>query len=137
VLTVLLAGCGKSAKNGLAPVSGHVRLDGQPLAGASITFQSDAAQVPGITDKNGAYDLKPAAAPGEYRVVISKIEGSDQAMLAVDPGAIGRVQPSATPVGPPKQSIPVRYSDPVKTELRFTVGASGTTRADFDLTTKK
>jgi hypothetical protein len=137
MMTALATGCGKGANNGLIPVSGHVRLDGQPLPGASITFHSNTVQVPGLTDNDGRYELKPGAAAGEYRVVIGKMEGSEQAMLAVDPGAIGRVKPAAAPSGPPKQVVPVNYSDPIKTELRFTVASPGTTRADFDLVTKK
>ena len=135
-LVALPAGCGKHDDDGLLPVSGQVRLDGKPLAGASVTFRSDSVQIPGMTDSDGRYELKPGAAPGEYRVVIGKLEGSPQQMLAVDPGALGRVQPSATPVRPPRQIIPARYSHPMQTELRFTVVSPGTKQANFELKNK-
>jgi hypothetical protein len=128
-------GCRKSLPNGLIPVSGHVRLDGKPLAGASVTFQSDQVQIPGCTDENGRYELQPGAAAGEYRVTISKLEGSPQSMLVLEPAAAGNVPRGPETATPPKQAVPPRYSDPMKTELRFSVLAPGTTRADFDLAT--
>lgn len=136
MLAALPAGCGKHSDNGLLPVSGQVRLDGQPLAGASVTFRSDSAQIPGLTDDDGRYELKPGAAPGEYRVVIGKLEGSPQQMLTIDPGALGKVQPAATPVRPPRQIVPARYSHPAQSELRFTVESPGTKQADFELKSK-
>ncbi len=137
MINAFATGCGKGSNNGCISVSGCVRLDGRPLSGASVTFYSDTAQIPGLTDSNGRYELKSGVTPGEYRVVISKMEGSEQAMLAVDPGAIGRVKPSAGSASLPKQIVPARYSNPTKTELRFSVASTGTTRADFDLGTRK
>lgn len=130
-------GCRKSLPNGLVPVSGCVRLDGKPLAEASITFISSRDQVPGRTDANGRYELQPGAAANDYRVIISKLEGSPQAMLSVDPAAASQAASGVKASSPPKQAVPARYSDPVKTELRFTVSPPGTSRADFDLVTTK
>ena len=131
------SGCRKGTPDGLNPVSGQVRLDGKPLEEASITFLSDRDQVPALTDADGRYELKPGAAAGEYRVQISKFVGSPQEMLSKDPGAAGQVPRGTGASGPPKQVIPARYSDPQQTELRFSVMPPGSTRADFDLVTKK
>jgi hypothetical protein len=58
LLSATFAGCGSSGPE-LAPVSGHVRLDGRPLQDASITFQPDDAKRPsyGSTDAEGRYQL--------------------------------------------------------------------------------
>jgi hypothetical protein len=129
-------GCRKPADNGVLPVSGQVRLNGQPLGDASITFHSDRDQIPGYIDANGRYELKPGAVAGEYRVVIGKYEGNLQAM-GLDPGAVGMGGGPSGPSEPPKQVVPARYSDPKQTELRFTVAPPGTKRADFDLVSNK
>jgi hypothetical protein len=135
VILGLGSGCRKGIPNGLVPVSGHVRLDGRPLEGASITFRSEREQYPALTDAEGRYELRPGAAPGDYRVTVGKLEGSAEAMLAADPAAAGHVPASHGPVGTPKQAVPTRYSDPQTSELRFMVAEPGTTRADFDLVT--
>lgn len=78
----LLYGC--SGGTTVAPVAGVVTLDGQPLAGASITTQPIATgdQHPGSgsfgkTDQEGRFELelvtpaKKGAVVGEHRVMIS------------------------------------------------------------------
>src|SRR6478672_13610229 len=58
LLLVALAGCGQSGPQ-IAPVHGHVKLDGQPLANADVQFQPEGSQRPssGRTDAEGRYDL--------------------------------------------------------------------------------
>ncbi len=58
-LTLLLAsGCGGPSNVG--KVSGRVTLDGQPLSQARIEFTPNGSGAPsmGLTDENGAYELK-------------------------------------------------------------------------------
>jgi hypothetical protein len=52
-----LAGCGGEMK--VAPVSGTITLDGEPLEKASVLFQPEKGGRPsfGVTDKNGYYSL--------------------------------------------------------------------------------
>ena len=54
---LVLWGCGGDMK--VAPVSGTVTLDGEPLERASVLFQPDAGGRPsfGVTDKSGRYTL--------------------------------------------------------------------------------
>lgn len=74
---VSLAGCGSQPYN-LAPVSGTVTINGEPLAGAHVNFQPIASdrQKPepgpgsfGMTDENGHYSLEAIDPPAEGAVV--------------------------------------------------------------------
>jgi hypothetical protein len=54
---VVLTGCGGPSA-AVAPVSGRVTLDGQPLSFAIVTFQPEGkSSATGGTDKNGNYEL--------------------------------------------------------------------------------
>ncbi|HEY8505703.1 MAG TPA: carboxypeptidase-like regulatory domain-containing protein [Gemmataceae bacterium] len=86
----LLAGCGGGGE--LAPVSGTVTLDGQPLPGATVTFapaapgENPEAGVSsyGKTDEQGRYSLKTVsddrigAVVGKHRVRISLTVGDEE-----------------------------------------------------------
>src|SRR5262245_17864253 len=78
---VLALGCGSQR---VVPVSGTVTMDGQPLAGAEISFAPIAKEgaieagpgSAGKTDKEGKFTLKTikgesGAIPGKHRVAIS------------------------------------------------------------------
>jgi hypothetical protein len=58
VLLVLLLGCGGSGPE-VAPVSGRITVDGQPMENVDIVFQPDESKSPsyGRTDKDGRYTL--------------------------------------------------------------------------------
>ena len=58
VLVIVVAGCGKSGPE-VAPVSGRVTVDGQPMENVDVVFQPEDARSPsyGRTDKNGHYTL--------------------------------------------------------------------------------
>src|SRR4051812_48383959 len=72
-------GCGHSgyADLGLVPVSGTVKLDGQPLPGAKVSFEaSDKRTAEAKTDAAGRYKLMydsqtPGALPGPNVVRIT------------------------------------------------------------------
>ena len=56
---LLIVGCGKSGSE-LAPVSGRVTLDGQPIVGARLRFQPEASGGSpsyGSTDQDGRFVL--------------------------------------------------------------------------------
>lgn len=121
----------------LAPVSGTITLDGQPLANTTITFvgigTTNSTGCGGATDSSGKYTLRTAhngdGAPlGEYKVVISKLKKPDGSDFPLD-----------SPVGPidagADESLPPKYSDAEKTELTATVPAGGGT-IDFALKSK-
>ena len=124
-------GC-ESKPYGLAPVSGIVTLDGQPVSGVRVTFQPGGreAENPGpgssaFTDVSGRYELKtvrddPGAVPGPHTVRIlnpvPQKAGSDD---------------GAGP--PPKEIIPRHYEDG---GLTFDVPPEGTDAANFELSSK-
>lgn len=133
LLALTAAGCAQAPQGPeLKPVTGTVRWQGQPLAGALVRFIPTGATPGGggsaLTDLKGAYDLIDArggkgVAAGEYKVVISK--------RVTPPGA-----PPSTGEGEhdsrARETLPENYSNAQETELTAEVGAAG--RAiDFDL----
>jgi hypothetical protein len=132
--TTVLIGCGDSRPYDLAPVSGVVTLDGQPLVAADIVFQpqGQGEENPGPgsngrTDESGHYELKtirdePGAVVGPHTVRIYSHKPKQPGSSDVD-------------VVPRKELVPERYN--AQTELVFDVPEDGTTEADFPLTTKR
>ncbi len=126
-----LAGCG-GAPYRVAPVSGRITLDGEPLANGVVTFQpiADPEQSlnagPGSyghTDAEGRYTLylvegdRPGAVVGPHRVRISAAQENPDD----DPAGAG------TPLRDP---VPAKYRDG---SLSYTVTAKGSSAAVFDL----
>lgn len=74
VVGLTATGCGDT----LHPVSGVVKLDGAPVAGAKVTFVSDngGASYSAPTDANGVFQMmtgeKPGIVSGNYKVVVTK-----------------------------------------------------------------
>jgi len=133
VVSVLaMAGCDSGLD--VAPVSGTVLLDGEPLVGANVNTQpisTSAKPKPGSgsfgkTDAQGHYSLELVDPPiagavfGEHRVTITRAEEQQDD----EDDRIIR------PTGP---RWPARYSDG---SLRLTVSEAGTSEADYDLTMK-
>lgn len=120
-LLMVAVGCGQVPS---AEVTGQVTLDGQPLAGALITFAAaddpSGVFVSTVTDSQGTYrlptDQQPRAVPGRYRVRITTGKGG---------------HPEATPPIPAvPELVPIRYN--LRTELTADVSA-GPNRIDFPL----
>ncbi len=126
---MIAAGCGRSGRPRVktAKVSGTVKLDGSPLEGAQVNFVAQSYAGVATTDSSGRYELD--AEPGENTVYIRKYEGMgssfDETMLTESD--------TGRDIGGPKQLVPAQYSDPAKTELKFTVPDRGSKEADFDL----
>jgi hypothetical protein len=83
-LSALVAvGCGGAGSP--VAVKGMVKLDGNPLAGATVTFMptgDSGRPATGETDRNGVFHLTSlrkddGAFPGDYRVVVTKIQAID------------------------------------------------------------
>jgi hypothetical protein len=122
-------GCGSSK---FVPVSGKVMLNGQPLAGASVSFEPLGADdtpslLPGSlvkTNADGTFTLKAVsgeagAVPGKHRVRIVLAGGEAG-------GADDRPRgPAAT------KTLPRHYN--ADSKLTFTVPARGTSDALFEL----
>jgi hypothetical protein len=118
VLLAALTGCSKSGPQ-VAPVHGHVTLDGKPLNMADVMFQPDGAQRASIarTDADGHYDLvykrgQPGALVGTHTVRIS----------------VSNENVRKPPI------IAAKFD--VQSELRREV-KSGDNEFDFDVTTEK
>jgi len=120
---ILLAGCGRSGPE-LAPVSGRVTLDGQPMFGARLVFQPEASGSPsyGSTDRDGRYELgykrgQKGALIGWHTV---RIESATE-LTGSDGKTIVRPKP-----------LPPRYN--TRSELRREVKPDEDNRFDFQLT---
>ncbi|RCS49371.1 carboxypeptidase regulatory-like domain-containing protein [Bremerella cremea] len=104
------------------PVTGVVKLEGQPLPNVEVTFVSDSNPLAfGITDENGAYTMATrrygeGVAPGKYMVKI----------LEIPAGANGN--PGT------KVKFPSVYSQ--KGVEVVTVAQDGQTVFEFDLSSK-
>jgi hypothetical protein len=123
VLTLLSVqtGCNREKLPRLGRVNGAVTLDGQPVSGATVTFEGvNPGEPPSMakTDAEGKYELyysrgHKGATIGEHAVYISTYEP------ATDDN------PQAK-----KETIPAMYNG--KSELKSMV-KSGTNKIDFDL----
>ena len=128
-----LAGCGGQQYK-LAPVSGRVTLDGNPMENVVVTFQPMAVQAAnpnpgpgsnGLTDIDGRYSLKTVEPAKEGAVVAKHCvylsiryedENLEEDLLI-----------------PREVVLPRCCRDG---SLEFEVAAGGSDRADFDLTTE-
>lgn len=127
VAAIAFSGCGPGVQNGnLVPVVGTVTLDGQPLAGASVTFVG-AGSTPGlggvgISDDSGKFEISHFRAgkgldPGEYKVVVSKLVLSNGQPIPA--GTVSVAELST------RDLVPRRYSDFNNATLSVTVTPGG------------
>ena len=138
---LLISGCveGEPAvvkPSEIVPISGTVKLDGQPLAGARVVFVTSTDKsynAEGTTNESGVYELTvpigskffAGAIPGIYKVYISRFVAPD-----------GSPQDSSKPQEfPGRETVPMQYSVLSKTKLTATV-AIGRTTQDFELKSK-
>ena len=120
LLTVWLAGCSSSRVKlpPLAPVSGTITMDGQPLAGVEVLFMSPTGHISfGWTDQNGKYVLQfrnygPGAGPGLNTVTVKSVPKDPNIPIEND-------------------VIPAVYNS--KTTLTANVAPSKSNTFDFDL----
>jgi hypothetical protein len=125
-------GC-ESKPHGLAPVSGIVTLDGQPVSGVRVTFQPSGRD----TDNPGPGSSAFSDASGRYE--LKTVRGDDGAIPGLHTVRILNPEPekagSDDGPGPPrKEIVPRRYE--VSTDLTFDVPPDGTDAANFELTSK-
>lgn len=142
VLCATFGGCSKEKEvpTGLVSVTGTVTLDGQPLAGALVTYIPTGTQTTGVidaageTDEQGKYKLLTSegraegAVPGEYRVVITKLVMAD--------GSTAKPTKDKSPMHlmleGAKEVVPAEYSDLAFSKLTATIPQGGGT-IDFPL----
>lgn len=120
--SLLAVGCGGSDGPPAAeryPVTGTVKLDGQPLASGTISFESEedaaAGNAPATGEiKDGAYAVESTA--GVKKVVISRTEEYGQ--------------PDETGVKPTRETIPARYN--ANSELTADIKPDAENKYDFN-----
>ncbi len=109
----LLPGCGGELK--VAPVSGTVTLDGQPLERASVLFQPEGGGRPsfGVTDGNGYYTLSYSMHEAGAEVGKAKVQITTR-LQAEDPSGEYRDNAPRAP-----ERVPARYAkEPVTVDVK-------------------
>src|SRR6056297_2221581 len=120
LVTISQSGCNTAPdapELDLAPVSGTVMADGEPLANAVVMFvpnEGEAARSPfGTTDDSGNYELayqgQPGCPPGKYRITISKFAQQDGSPFPAD-------MPQEDQMAEGMEHVPAKYSSSEKTE---------------------
>jgi hypothetical protein len=135
---VVFSGCpgGGPAAPDVYPVTGTVRLDGEPVGGVSISFAPLDAPGGGgfaVSDTSGKFSLRSkdqreGVPAGKYRVLCTKMAMPDgspipEGQMAADVGA--------------ENSLPAIYSDPANTPLTAEVKAAENPPLEFDLQSAK
>ncbi len=125
----LSSGCEEGTPS-LAPVSGKVIYQNQPLPRGSIVFVPDADRgsngplAQGTIQPDGSYIIqtgdKPGAMPGYYRVTVIAVEESNR----------GYYRPASAP----HSLVPEKYRDPQLSDLSCEVKAGRENAINFNLT---
>ncbi len=157
VCAVALAGCGAHPTIDTHPVEGIVTLDGQPLAGATVTFiptqEGSGASATGITDSSGKYLLTAVGAglgaepgagtlPGEYYVGVVKdafpddpASRQERDVLALQSSSGDATKPSRPKAMKVTHIVPLKFNDPRKSGIKKSVQA-GSNTIPVELTSK-
>jgi len=132
-------------KGDAIPVSGTIKLNGEPVSGASVMFLFDGKPPEGfvgstgVTDSSGRYVLrsgeKTGAPAGRYKVVISRMATPDGSPFKEDREK-GIDLEQARLSGMIKETIPPKYSDPQRTDLSIELTPDRKDPIDFDLKSK-
>lgn len=131
LLAALVTGCGdgRPAPLKVYPVTGTVKFQGKPAAGASVTLIPKDESLPedlrpnAITDETGHFDL------GTYSDVDGAPEGEYSVTITWRP-----LVTSGGSVSPGPNVLPVRYSQPETSQLTAQVGDDETELQPFELT---
>lgn len=115
-------GCGGEKRPPLAPVSGEVKLDGEPLPDASIEFNPVDGGRPGraVTDSEGKYEL----------VFDAGVKG---AQVGKNKVSISTMWPDGEPPPGKKDPIPPKYNSATTLEEDVVEGSN---TINFDLESK-
>lgn len=141
ITTVCLSGCGGSTSADLpdlVPVEGRVTMNGEPLAGATVTFKPQVSGVNssvGVTDDDGRYKLRysrdAGAVVGTHKVTVSLMTHLDgRAPTSTEEGMDFeqlRIQ------GVLIESVPTCFSSAVESTLSCEVQADQRNTRDFEL----
>ncbi|MDR1384027.1 MAG: carboxypeptidase-like regulatory domain-containing protein [Planctomycetaceae bacterium] len=130
LIFVCLIGCKKidPRKAGLVPAGGTITYNGSPLDGATIVFvpkESNKQGAGALSGADGTFTLttisdNDGAFPVEYSVYVLKEEPlqiSDEELMEYS--RQGKTPPK------PKSLIPIKYTNPTKPMLNFTIPVAG------------
>lgn len=140
-LGVAVVGCGGDGPE-LARVKGKVTYNGQPVAGATVTFMPTTGPLAtGVTDSSGEFTLtttgKPGAVLGKHRVGITKMAAAGEGGAAgMTPDDMKKMQMEQMKGGGDetvKSEIPEKYADPKSSGLEATV-SSNASENEFEYT---
>ncbi len=131
LLVALVVGCGDSG--GPVPLRGSVKLDGRPLANASVYFiskDSKGRDALGSTDADGVFRLSTirpgdGAFPGTYKVTVQLAAPINTAAVAATPAEAMQASAAGRKPKQPSVTLPPRYSQPSQTILVQDVPPSG------------
>lgn len=138
----LLAGCGGGVdRPATAPASGQVLLDGQPVAGAAISFVPVAGGHPATaeTDREGRFRLstfsrQDGAIVGDHLVAVTLVKSElPPGVVLGDDGLAPDIDLSKVKT---EWIVPERYSTPQDSGLKASVPGGGTGALKFELSSK-
>ena len=131
LLVTVVVGC--DSGGGPVPLRGTVKLDGRPLANASVYFiskDSKGRDALGSTDADGVFRLSTirpgdGAFPGTYKVTVQLAAPINAAAVAATPAEAMQASSAGRKPKQPSVTLPPRYSQPSQTILVQEVPASG------------
>lgn len=128
--SLALMGCGESREFELAPVSGKVTLNGEPLVGAQVLLQPT-----GGSENPGPSSTGLTNESGEY--VMKTIDGEEGAVVghhrvAITSNPFQEVPAGDQDVGPNNERVPMRYN--LNSSLTIDISKEGDAKADFEIT---
>lgn len=136
-MAFIAAGCSDGSGIRTVPVSGKVTYRGQPVDGATVSFIPDGEARPAtaISTAGGDYHLTTldaqGAMPGHYTVVVRKSDIPTESTKAVS--MEDAVKMNNRPPPPPKELLPAKYGDAVKSPLKYEVKAGQKNTFDLQL----
>jgi hypothetical protein len=145
-----LLGCSKSDRPDIAFASGRVTLDGNPVEGASVSFEPVGGGRPcsGMTDADGVYKITSyepfdGAPVGDHNVAIIKISGEGSSVPAgEDPTmSLSNISGPGAEKKDDKQPetiylVPRKYGSVKTSNLKVTVPSGGSSELNFELTAR-
>lgn len=149
-------GCSSGAEGAnridVYPVIGRVTMNGNPVANATVTFspQADQPVAMGRTDASGNYSLTTyeaddGAAPGDYKVMVTKSAGGSKAggapshdpndpqASSADPQAMHAAARTSSGENLSSSLLPQKYASKADTDLTASVTDGDSNKIDFDL----